>query len=147
MPRAKDRAAFYHLSFQESSPPQSLARTADESSRFSVSAATVPEWRATLMFLFAGKIASRDAAWGSDLLGGIVADQERAAVKANPAPAVFIAEALDLCLAKKYSVSEAVEGRLHPARLDAIEDEVAHQGRQALGLCPASWGIAHPGFA
>ena len=71
----------------------------------------------------------------SDLLGRLIADQDRAAVKANPAPAVFIAEALDLCLAKKYAVPDALKEGFRRLALDAIEDEVELQARQALGLC------------
>ena len=70
----------------------------------------VAEWRATLLFLFAAQIANRDAEWGIRLLGRMLQDQDRTGVKANPAPAVFIAEALDLCLTKKYGRAGGSEG-------------------------------------
>jgi formylglycine-generating enzyme required for sulfatase activity len=95
----------------------------------------VAEWRATLLFLFAGKIAGKTPRWGADLLGRLIADQDRAAVKANPAPAVFIAEALELCLAKKYAVPDALAEQFRRLALNAIEDEVELKSRQSLGLC------------
>jgi len=55
-------------------------------------------------------------------------------VKANPAPAVFIAEALDLCLAKNYGVPEELKETFRQLALNAIEDEVELQARRALGL-------------
>ena len=55
-------------------------------------------------------------------------------MRANPAPAVFIAEALDLCLAKNYAVPEELKEAFRGVALDAIEDEVELQARHALGL-------------
>lgn len=51
------------------------------------------------------------------------------------ATAVFIAEALELCLAKKYAVPDGLAERFRRLVLDAIEDEVQLKSRQALGLC------------
>jgi formylglycine-generating enzyme required for sulfatase activity len=62
-------------------------------------------------------------------------DQNRTAVNANPAPALFIAEALDLCFAKKYAIPEQLKETFRRLCLGAIEDEIALQARQALGLC------------
>jgi formylglycine-generating enzyme required for sulfatase activity len=96
----------------------------------------VPEWHPTLLFLFAAQVFNyRDAQWGLDLLARLIKDQERAAVRANPAPAVFLAEALDLCLAKKYSVSETLKKDFRRVALAAIDDAIELQTRQALGLC------------
>jgi hypothetical protein len=88
------------------------------------------------LFLFAAEILTyRDVQWGLNLLGHLMADQERTTVKANPAPAVFIAEALELCLKKQYSVSDELKELFRQLALDAIEDEIDLQARQALGLC------------
>ena len=55
-------------------------------------------------------------------------------MKANPAPAVLIAEALDLCLAKNYAVPEELKEAFRGVALNAIEDEVELQARSAVGL-------------
>ena len=134
VPRANQRAAFYHLSFQEFLAAQRLSRTADDIEAAFRQHLPVPEWRPTLLFLFAAQIANRDAGWGLRLLARLIADQDRATVKANPASAVFIAEALELCLAKTYAIPEGLKGEFRRLALDAIEDEVALQARHALGL-------------
>ena len=100
--------------------------------------ASVAEWRLTLLFLFAAQIASKDATMGLR-----PADAARRAAKASQppcptrAPAVFIAEALELCLAKGYRDSGG-PGRVGFAKLGAggaIESEVVLQARQTLCLC------------
>jgi formylglycine-generating enzyme required for sulfatase activity len=80
------------------------------------------------------KIGAKTPRWGTDLLARLIAELDRAAVKANPEPAVFIAEALDLCLAKNYAVPEELKDTLRQLALNAIEDEVELQARNALGL-------------
>ena len=102
MPRPNDRAAFYHLSFQEFLAAQRIARTPGDVEKVFRERSDVSEWRPTLLFLFAAQIAMWDAQWGLGLLGRLIKDQDRTSVKANPAPALFIADALELCLAKKY---------------------------------------------
>jgi Uncharacterized conserved protein len=134
LPRAGDRAAFYHLSVQEFLAAERILRTEDDLFPVFHVRSAVAQWRPTLMFLFAGKIAGKTPRWGTDLLARLIAEQDRAAVKANPAPAVFIAEALDLCLAKSYAVPEALKESFRRLALNAIEDEVELQARQALGL-------------
>ena len=52
--------------------------------------------------------------------GHLTTAQERATVKANPAPAVFIAEALELCLAKGYRVPQSLADGFCRLTLDAI---------------------------
>lgn len=62
-------------------------------------------------------------------------------------PSLFIAEALDLCLAKKYSVSEEMKEDFRRLGLEAIEDEIDLRARQAVGLCLGRVGgprIFHP---
>ena len=54
--------------------------------------------------------------------------------KANPAPAVFIAEALDLCLTKVYAVPKELEQEFRQLAVGAIEDEVELRSRQTIGL-------------
>ena len=95
----------------------------------------VDGWRLTLMFLFVGKITAKTPRWGSDLLGQLIKDQDRAAVKANPAPAVFIAEAMELYVVKKYRIPDALKEAFRQLSLDAIEDEINLLARHALGLC------------
>lgn len=142
LPRARDRAAFYHLSVQEFLAAERILRTEDNLFPVFRVRSAVAAWRPTLMFLFAGKMAGKSPRWGTDLLARLIQGQERAAVKANPAPAVFIAEALDLCLAKNYAVPEELQEKFRRLALDAIEDEVELQARQALGL--ALGGVGDP---
>jgi len=100
LPRPGDRAAFYHLSVQEFLAAERILRTEDDLLSVIRARGAVAEWRPTLIFLFAGKIGAKTPRWGTDLLDRLIAELDRAAVRANPGPAVFIAEALDLCLAK-----------------------------------------------
>ena len=137
VPRPNDRAAFYHLSFQEFlAAAAHLARTPDDVEQ------SFPRARRRAGVAADAAVSVRrpdrhagTPQWGLGLLGRLIKDQDRTAVKANPAPAVFIAEALDLCLAKKYAVPEELKEDFRRLALDAIEDEVELQARQALGLC------------
>src|SRR5512134_3235479 len=52
VPRPNDRAAFYHLSFQEFLAAQRLARTPGDVEKVFRERADVSEWRPTLLFLF-----------------------------------------------------------------------------------------------
>ena len=136
LPRPNERAAFYHLSLQEFLAAQRVARGSERRVTGVIDARlAVSEWRPTLLFLFAAQLFSKDPAWGLELLGRLLEAQDRAAVKANPAPAVFIAEALELCLAKRYQIPEALADGCRRLSRDAIEDEVEVQARQTLGLC------------
>ncbi len=107
VPRPNERAAFYHLSFQEILAAQRIARGTDRrvEEAFGERGA-VPEWRPTLLFLFAAQVFNKDPEWGLDLLARLLAGQDRAAVRADTATALLVAEALDLCLAKGYRVPE-----------------------------------------
>jgi formylglycine-generating enzyme required for sulfatase activity len=139
LPRPDDGAAFFHLSLQEFLAAERIARTSHEGRALEQvfrERGRVPEWRPTLLFLFAAEIFNyRDAQWGLDLLERLTTDQERAAVMANSAPAVLLAEALELCLAKGYRIPDGLADGFRRLCLDAIEDEVELQDRQALGLC------------
>jgi formylglycine-generating enzyme required for sulfatase activity len=134
LPRPGDRAAFYHLSVQEFLAAERILRTEDDLLPVFRARSAVAGWRPTLIFLFAGRIGAKTPRWGTDLLARLIAELDRAAVKANPAPAVFIAEALDLCLAKNFAVPEELKEAFRGVALNAIEDEVELQARHALGL-------------
>jgi hypothetical protein len=134
LPRPNQRAAFYHLSFQEYLASERLLRFSDDLEAVIRERSATPEWRLTLLFLFAGKVEAARPDWGSRLLGHLIETQPRLAVEANPAPAVFIAEALDLILAKRRPVPPAVKDGFIRLALDAIEDEVALPARLALGM-------------
>jgi hypothetical protein len=139
LPRPSHRAAFFHLSLQEFLSAERIARTADDRralEQWFRNRGTVAEWRPTLLFLFAAQVFNyRDAQWGMELLTRLAGDQTRATVKANPAPAVFIAEALELCQAKGYRIPGALSDGFRQRCLDAIADEIELRARQALGLC------------
>jgi hypothetical protein len=134
LPRPGGRAAFYHLSVQEFLAAERILRTEDDLPPVFRARGAVAAWRPTLMFLFAGKIAAKTPRWGTDLLAQLIVELDRAAVRANPAPAVLTAEALDLCLAKNYAVPEELKEAFRQLALNAIEDEVELRARYALGL-------------
>ncbi|MCG8357485.1 MAG: SUMF1/EgtB/PvdO family nonheme iron enzyme [Kiloniellales bacterium] len=135
LPRPNERAGFYHLSFQEFLAAQRIVRTSDDLEQVFLERGPVAEWRPTLLFLFAAQIFNRDPEWGLKLLKRLIERQDRGTVHANPATAAFIAEALELCLAKGYRVPEILAESYRRLSLDAIEDEIEVQARQALGLC------------
>jgi formylglycine-generating enzyme required for sulfatase activity len=136
VPRPNERVAFYHLSFQEFLAAQRVARGSDTQAEEAFRGrATVPEWHPTLLFLFAAQVFNKDPGWGFELLARLLASQDPAAVKANPAPALLLAEALDLSLAKGYRVPKSLTESFHQLVLHASEDEIEVQDRQALGLC------------
>ena len=134
LPRPSERAAFYHLSFQEFLAAQRIARAIEDLEGVFRERGPVAEWRPTLLFLFAAQIFNKDPEWGLTLLGRLIEEQDRATVKANPAPAVFIGEALEVCLAKGYRVADTLAERFRRLSLEAIEDEIEVHVRQALGL-------------
>jgi formylglycine-generating enzyme required for sulfatase activity len=134
LPRPGDRAAFYHLSVQEFLAAERILRTEDDLFPVFHARGGVAGWRQTLLFLFAGKIGAKTPRWGTDLLDRLIAELDRATVRANPGPAEFIAEALDLCIAKNYAVPEEMKEAFRGVALNAIEDEVELHARHALGL-------------
>lgn len=134
LPQPNAHASFYHLSFQEFLAAECILRTDDDLFPVFRERARVAEWRPALLFLFAGQVAHKRWSWGSALLQRLIEDQDREAVKANPAPAVFLAEAIEWFLAKQYPV-DALAERFRQLALDAIEDEVELKARQAIGLC------------
>jgi hypothetical protein len=134
LPRPGDRAAFYHLSVQEFLAAERILRTEDDLLPVIRARGAVAGWRPTLIFLFAGRIGAKTPRWGTDLLARLIAELDRGAVRANPALAAFVAEALDLCLAKNYAVPEELKEAFRGVALHAIEDEVELQARHALGL-------------
>jgi hypothetical protein len=136
LPRPNERATFYHLSFQEFLAAQRIARGSEKWVTDVIGArADAAEWRPTLLFLFAAQLFNKEPEWGLDVLGQLLQRQERAAVEANSGAAVFIANALELCLAKGYRIPDALAENFRCLSLHAIEDEVEVQARQALGLC------------
>jgi hypothetical protein len=136
VPRPSERAAFYHFSFQEFLAAQRIARGSDRRVEEAFRGrGTVPEWRPTLLFLFAAQIFNKDPERGLDLLTSLLASQDRAAVKASPAASVFVAGALELCLGKGYRIPDKLTESFRQLALSAIEDEIELRDRQALGLC------------
>lgn len=134
LPRPNERAAFHHSTFQDFLAAQRIARTRGDVGHVFRTRGATPEWRSTLLFLFAAQVSNRDPEWGLALLGCLSAKQDRAAVKANPLTAVFIADALDLCLAKGYRLPETLAEAFRRIAVGAIEDEVSLRERHALAL-------------
>lgn len=92
LPRPKERVAFYHLSLQEFLAAQRIIRTSNDLESVFRARVPVAEWRSTLLFLFAAQVFNKDPEWGLGLLDHLIAEQHRAAVKANPSSAAFIGE-------------------------------------------------------
>ncbi len=65
VPRPNERAAFYHLSFQEFLAAQRIARGSDRRVEEAFRGrGTIPEWRPTLLFLFAAQVFNKDPGVG-----------------------------------------------------------------------------------
>lgn len=135
LPRENDRAAFYHLSIQEYLAAERTLRLDDDLWPIFRDRSAIAEWRLTLMFLLAGKIAGKSPRWASDLLTRLIESQDLTAVKANSASALFFVEALNLFLDKEYPIPDRLRDGFHRLVLAAIEDEIRLPARQALGLC------------
>ncbi len=133
VPRPKDRAGFYHLSFQEFLAAQRILRKGDPE-RFFEERGSVAEWRPTLLFLFAGQIETKEPRWGLDLLADLIREHGAIAKESNPAPLILIAEALDICLAKTYQIPTALSDAFIALAAAAIDHEIDLTARQAVGL-------------
>ncbi|WP_374246125.1 SUMF1/EgtB/PvdO family nonheme iron enzyme [Zoogloea sp.] len=106
LPRDNRRAAFYHLSFQEFLAAERLRKLPATPESILANHAGTPAWRRTLRFLFCA-IAERDtaeraiAAWKS-----LLSSFEPAALDANPAPALVLADGLEVAHAKGWRIDE-----------------------------------------
>jgi len=90
LPRDGERAAFYHLSFQEFLAAEYLSRKLWDPVALEALFAqrgAVAEWHSTLLFLFSALVVNRDPQQGLDLLGSLAARLSRDTVRKNPASA------------------------------------------------------------
>jgi hypothetical protein len=126
LPRSGRRAAFYHLSFQEFLAAERIARTSDDRSALESvfrNRGAVPEWRPTLLFLFAAQVFNyRDAQWGLDLLERLAADLERGGVKTNPSDTGGVGE--DLAPFGEGAVGREQGGFLLVAARDDLKEQI-----------------------
>ncbi|WP_374503226.1 SUMF1/EgtB/PvdO family nonheme iron enzyme [Zoogloea sp.] len=112
LPRDNRRAAFYHLSFQEFLAAERLRTLRESPEDVLALRAGTPAWRRTLRFLFCA-IVERDkaeravTAWKS-LLPAL----EPAALEANPAPALVLADSLEIVHAKGWPLNEVFKAQL-----------------------------------
>ena len=108
LPRNNRRAAFYHQSFQEFLAAERLQKLRESPEIILASHAGTPAWRGTLRFLFCA-IAERDkperalTAWHS-----LISSLEPSALDANPAPALVLADCLEVAHAKGWCMNEFV---------------------------------------
>lgn len=106
LPRDNRRAAFYHLSFQEFLAAERLYKLRETPESILTTCAGRPAWRRTLRFLFCA-IAERESperaisAWRS-----LLPSFESAALDANPAPALVLADGLEVAHAKGWRIDE-----------------------------------------
>jgi len=106
LPRDNRRAAFYHLSFQEFLAAERLRKLPDTPESILATYAGSPAWRRTLRFLFCA-IAERASpekaigAWRS-----LLPSFEPAALDANPAPALVLADGLEVAHAKGWRIDD-----------------------------------------
>ncbi|QNT71444.1 SUMF1/EgtB/PvdO family nonheme iron enzyme [Defluviicoccus vanus] len=131
IPKSKHRATFYHLSVQEFLAAERILHTEDDLLPIFRARSAIAEWRATLMFLFAGQIAAKTPRWGTEMLAKLIEDLIRCDLRIKLPSAAFIAEAIDLCVAKNYDVPMKLKKLLCGL---AIKDDMDLQVRQALGL-------------
>jgi hypothetical protein len=142
LPQSDGGAAFYHLSIQEFLAAERIAHCRlDDSGLEQVFRDRwhQPEWRLTLLFLFAGEgfhaRVGTGRRWRQGLLERLAGNLERSQIQANPAPAVFVANALGLCLLKRDRPSSTLTERMRQVALAAIDDEITVKDRHRLGLC------------
>ena len=106
LPRDNRRAAFYHLSFQEFLAAERLRTLRESPEDVLALHAGTPAWRRTLRFLFCA-IVERDkaeravTAWKS-----LLPYLEPAALNANPAPALVLADSLEIIHAKGWPLND-----------------------------------------
>lgn len=106
LPRDNRRAAFYHFSFQEFLAAQRLFQLREPPRDILARHAGTPTWQRTLRFLFC-TIAERElperaiGAWRS-----LLPSFESAALDANPAPALVLADGLEVAHAKGWRIDE-----------------------------------------
>ena len=134
--RGTGKTGFYHLSFQEFLAAEHLARTRREPDWFeSVVArrAPVPEWRLTLSFLFGRMLERNGEQWALDAARDLLATQDRAAVRDNPAPAVVCADWIEMLKRKGLNLLD-LANRYTELALAAIADAVAVKDRFRLGM-------------
>ncbi|EGV28619.1 Sulphatase-modifying factor protein [Thiorhodococcus drewsii AZ1] len=134
--RSGGKAGFYHLSFQEFLAAEHLARTRREHDWFESLVAvrsSVSEWRLTLCFLFGRMLERNGEQWALESAKALLATQNRAAVRTNPAPAVLCADWIEILVRKALNLLDLRERYTHLA-LSAIEDEIPLQDRHRLGL-------------
>ena len=143
LPRDGERAAFYHLSFQEFLAAEYLSRKLWDPAAVEelfAQRGAVAEWHSTLLFLFSSLVVNRDPQQGLDLLNNLATRLSRDSVRKNPAPATLVAQGIQLALAKQYRLPEQLTDVFRRICLDAIEDEIPVQDRQTLGLCLGELG-------
>ncbi len=136
LPRGEGRAGFYHLSFQEFLAADYLARSGKDKALMGIfrERGATPEWRPTLVFLFAAlAFRHRSAQWVVDRLTELADELEPRRVKKEPARAVLAADCLEIALAKGWYLGRLGPGFIQVC-LNAIEDEVELVDRNRLGL-------------
>lgn len=112
LPRDNRRAAFYHLSFQEFLAAERIRTLCESPETILARYAGTPAWRRTLRFLFCA-IVERDkaeravSAWKS-----LLPYLEPAALNANPAPALVLADSLEIVHAKGWPLNEVFKAPL-----------------------------------
>ncbi len=144
--RGSGEAGFYHLSVQEFLAAEHLARTRREPDWFTAvvaARAPVPEWRLTLSFLFGRMLKRNGEQWALDAARDLLATQDRAAVRANPAPAVVCADWIEMLTRKGLNLPGAalvVRGRLGLARDRVRESAGVLAGQPLQHRQPAGGG-------
>ncbi|MFZ0257527.1 MAG: SUMF1/EgtB/PvdO family nonheme iron enzyme, partial [Gammaproteobacteria bacterium] len=136
LPQKGERAAFYHFSFQEFLAAEYLARSLDDAALLEVfkQRGVISEWRPTLLFLFSAlAFRHRNPQWAVNRLTILAGHLDRRHVRANAAPAVLVAECLEIALNKGYSLDD-LAASFKETCLAAIEDEASLPDRQRLGL-------------
>lgn len=142
LPRDNRRAAFYHLSFQEFLAAERLQRLDKAPEALEAILGThagTPAWRRTLRFLFCA-VAERESperaiiAWRS-----LLPSFEPVALDANPAPALVLADCLEVAHAKGWRIDD-FQGPLRSA-CDRALDHLPPETRAHLWLTLGRLGL------
>lgn len=131
LPRDDNEAEFYHLSFQEFLAAERIHSQAD--SRTAViqeqlrARAGTAEWRRTLTFLFAVDASQRAEQTLRVYVDELTPKLAPKAVRANPNPAILLAECLEISHAKGWPVDDLADSFLTAckAALDVVVDPKA----------------------
>jgi len=129
IPKEKNSAAFYHLSFQEYLAGQQMAQLAgDNLNQAIMQHADVPEWRQTLGFAFGAGLSQ-----STEKVINMLNQMIHTASVERLAHLVLTADLVEIIYRKEYALEKKLEAKFQNLCLKAIEQEVSLPERYDLG--------------